>query len=299
MRSPVVILPVYCGGLVQTGRGGEGGRLPLLLHPSRVYFLMAASSARLLVPATTTSLAVVKARLAGATKGHALLKKRADALTMRFRALIKALGALREKVSEAQRSAAEGYLQARVSMGEGLKDVVAANVANRATFGVNPSADNVAGVRLPTFAVDDDNAQQKAALPEAFAMLGLAKGGQQLHGAAALYAELARLYVEMASLQTSFFALDEAIKTTNRRVNALENVVKPKLANTIHYIKGELDELEREEFFRLKKVQAKKKKDVERAAAAAADADAAEPPSLLAADADAAANGDDDADLIF
>ena len=27
------------------------------------------------------------------------------------------------------------------------------------------------------------------------------------------------------------------------------------------YIKGELDELEREEFFRLKKVQAKKKKD--------------------------------------
>jgi len=33
------------------------------------------------------------------------------------------------------------------------------------------------------------------------------------------------------------------------------------LENTVSYIKGELDELEREEFFRLKKVQAKKKKD--------------------------------------
>ena len=31
----------------------------------------------------------------------------------------------------------------------------------------------------------------------------------------------------------------------------------------MQYIKGELDELEREEFFRLKKVQAKKKKDIE------------------------------------
>ena len=38
-------------------------------------------------------------------------------------------------------------------------------------------------------------------------------------------------------------------------MNALENVVKPCIENTISYIKGELDELEREEFFRLKKVR--------------------------------------------
>jgi V-type H+-transporting ATPase subunit D len=50
-------------------------------------------------------------------------------------------------------------------------------------------------------------------------------------------------------------------------VNALENVVTPRLENTVAYIKGELDELEREEFFRLKKVQAKKKKDMENAEA--------------------------------
>lgn len=46
-----------------------------------------------------------------------------------------------------------------------------------------------------------------------------------------------KLLVELASLQTAFLTLDAAIKTTNRRVNALDNVVVPKLENTIAYIK--------------------------------------------------------------
>lgn len=45
------------------------------------------------------------------------------------------------------------------------------------------------------------------------------------------------LLIELASLQTAFLTLDAAIKTTNRRVNALDNVVIPKLNNTISYIK--------------------------------------------------------------
>ncbi len=45
------------------------------------------------------------------------------------------------------------------------------------------------------------------------------------------------LLIQLASLQTAFLTLDEAIKTTNRRVNALDNVVRPRLENTISYIK--------------------------------------------------------------
>ena len=64
--------------------------------------------------------------------------------------------------------------------------------------------------------------------------------------------------VRLASLQTSFVTLDEALKVTNRRVNALENVTIPRIEEIIAYVKRELDELEREDFTRLKMVKAKK-----------------------------------------
>lgn len=45
------------------------------------------SGARYTVAPTVTVLAIMKGRLVGATKGHALLKKKADALNMRFRSV--------------------------------------------------------------------------------------------------------------------------------------------------------------------------------------------------------------------
>lgn len=62
-------------------------------------------------------------------------------------------------------------------------------------------------------------------------------------------------------MQTAFVILDEVIKVVNRRVNAIEHVIIPRTENTISYINSELDEVDREEFYRLKKVKGNKQRD--------------------------------------
>ena len=50
--------------------------------------------------------------------------------------------------------------------------------------------------------------------------------------------------MELASLQTSFITLDEVIKTTNRRVNAIEHVIIPRIERTLAYIISELGKVD-------------------------------------------------------
>ncbi|KAL5963603.1 V-type proton ATPase subunit D [Taenia solium] len=94
----------------------------------------------------------------------------------------------------------------------------------------------------------------------AYELTGLSGGGQQIDKLKKAYAKAVKLLVDLASLQTSFVTLDKVIKVTNRRVNAIEHVIIPRLERTIAHIIQELDEREREEFYRLKKVQDRKKR---------------------------------------
>ena len=222
-----------------------------------VVVVVMSSGNRLNVVPTVTVLAVIKTRLIGAQMGFRLLKKKADALTMRYRQILKKIVEAKTKMGATMKASAFALTEAKYVAGEGIKHNILDSVG-AANVRVKAQTDNVAGVKLPKFehyleGVDNAKAD----------MTGLGKGGKQLQNCKKAYLQSVQLLVELASLQTAFITLDMAIKTTNRRVNALENVVTPRLENTVSYIKGELDELEREEFFRLKKVQAKKKKDIE------------------------------------
>jgi V-type H+-transporting ATPase subunit D len=114
-------------------------------------------------------------------------------------------------------------------------------------------------------------------------LTGLSRGGQQMKKLRENYEKAIEVLIDLASLQSSFITLDEVIKVTNRRVNAIEHgmrmfrkysfcllklfnyffiyqVIIPKIENTVKYIISELDEMEREEFFRLKKIQEKNRR---------------------------------------
>merc|ERR1719387_800769 len=89
--------------------------------------------------------------------------------------------------------------------------------------------------------------------------LGVAQGGAVVRKAQETSRKTLEILVKLASLQTSFVTLDEEIKMTGRRVNALEYVIIPRIDDVIRYINQEIDEQAREEFFRVKKVVEKKK----------------------------------------
>ncbi|KAI7840564.1 hypothetical protein COHA_005718 [Chlorella ohadii] len=228
------------------------------------------SQNRYTVTPTVSVLAVMKGRLAGATKGHSLLKKKADALNMRFRQILRKIVETKEEMGKVMKASFFSLAQAKYSSGD-FKHTVFDSV-DQASVKVRASQDNVAGVKLPKF---ESVKEGGGAVDSKLGLIGLGSGGKQIQECRKSFMSAIDLLVELASLQTAFLTLDEAIKTTNRRVNALEHVVKPRLENTIAYIKGELDELEREEFFRLKKVQGNKKKHAEAAAAKEAEEAAA------------------------
>jgi len=206
---------------------------------------------------TRMALTNMKTKLKGAVKGHSLLKKKSDALTLRFRAILKKIADAKEKMGLNMKAASFSLATAKyASHPADFSHIVLENVGN-ATFKLKLNTDNVAGVYLPHFEQLSENYSK---LPQE--LTGLSRGGTQIKKCKDSYVQALEGLVELASLQTAFVTLDYVIRITNRRVNAIEYVVKPKLENTIQYIITELDEGEREEFYRLKKIQGKKKRDI-------------------------------------
>ena len=85
---------------------------------------------------------------------------------------------------------------------------------SKAQLKIRTKKDNVVGVNLPVFESYQDGA-------DSYELAGLARGGQQMAIVKKNYQKAVELLVELASLQTSFITLDEVIKITNRRVNAI------------------------------------------------------------------------------
>lgn len=195
-----------------------------------------------------------KARYTGAKKGFGLLKKKRDALKARFMQML-------HSIVEAKLTVGEGLKEANFSLakahygadGHDISSTVIER-AKRPSVTCKLKADNVAGVKLPVFQMLRDKTKDAP-----LATLGVAQGGASLAKCREDYCIALEACIKLASLQTSFLTLDEEIKMTSRRVNALEYVIIPRIEDIMDYIVQEMDEQAREEFYRVKKVVEKKK----------------------------------------
>lgn len=192
------------------------------------------------------TLQAFKVKNVGAQQGHKLLKSKADALKVRFRDICKKIYLTKVGMSEQSSAAFFSMTQAEYAAGNFRNKVIEGHQMT-AQVRVASRTDNVAGVKLPVFSQYETGAEPGESL-------GLGGGGRKILQCKEKFGEYLKALVTVASLQTSFLAMDEALKVTNRRVNALENVTLPQINRVIDYINKELDELEREDFTRLKMV---------------------------------------------
>ena len=118
------------------------------------------------------SLLSLPGRLKGAQTGHRLLKKKADALQLKFRSILKKIIETKQLMGELMKEASFSLAEAKFASTGDLNQAVLQNV-NKAQIKVKTKNDNVAGVNLPVFESYQDGA-------DSYELAGLAKGGQQL-----------------------------------------------------------------------------------------------------------------------
>lgn len=208
--------------------------------------------------ANRSTLLTFKARILGAKKGYQLLKKKRDALKTRFQAMLGEIIDCKKQVGSMITDCAFSYAKAEYA----CESEFAQSVLNRVkkpSITCTMKPENCAGVQLPSFSMQFDPTKDAST-----DSLGIGCGGQVIGTCREQHRDALKLLIQMASLQTMFKTLDEEIKMTSRRVNALECVVIPRLEDIMQWVKQEMDEMEREEFFRVKKVVDKKKVRVEK-----------------------------------
>jgi len=128
---------------------------------------------------------------------------------------------------------------------------------------------NIMGVVVPQI---ESSKVQKNLAERGYGVLGTSA---RIDEAAAAYEQLLESIILAAEVETAMKKMLEEIETTKRRVNALEFKLLPDLRENQEYIEQKLEEQEREEIFRMKKIKAKKEAEA-KAERQAAEEEAAE-----------------------
>lgn len=193
---------------------------------------------------------MLKDRTKAAKTGHSLLKRKSDAIKIKLHEVLSNIKTVKLAVGEGMQQAGVTHNEAIWAAGSFNHTVI--ENCTEATVRVKADVFNVAGIKIPKYE------RAESDLPsanESSLLVGLARGGEAVQECKMAYSHVLENLIKLATLQSALSSLDDALRVTNRRVNALEFVVVPQLENTVRYVISELDELEREDTYRIKKVK--------------------------------------------
>jgi V/A-type H+-transporting ATPase subunit D len=198
---------------------------------------------------TRSELINLKRRIALSERGYKILKMKRDGLILEFfKILAEAKDTRGELLLKYQHAVG---MMALANTVEGAIGVKSAAFSVQEVPRINLMSKNIMGVVVPEI---EASKVKKSVVDRGYGVLGTTS---VIDETALAFEDLLEAIIESAEIETTMKKLLEEIESTKRRVNALEFKVIPELTEARDFIKMRLDEMEREELFRLKKIKAR------------------------------------------
>lgn len=182
-----------------------------------------------------------------AEQGKDLLKEKMDALIQEFLRIMSSVSKSREELEHLSADARRSLVAAQA-----VDDSVALTSASFATkrlIQLDIKGKNIMGVPVP---VIQKQSVARSICERGYSILGVSG---RIDEATEKYEHELDLIIGLAETETALRRLGGEIQMTRRRVNALEQVLIPELRKQAKYISIAIEEREREDLFRLKKVK--------------------------------------------
>jgi len=182
-----------------------------------------------------------------AEQGKDLLREKMDVLIREFFHIMESVSKSRDELEIVADTAQRSLLTALA-----VDDPVtlkSASFATRRGLSLDIKGKNIMGIAVP---VIEKKRVSKGVLERGYSIIGVSG---RIDEAAEKFEMELDLIIELSETETSLKRLGGEIQITRRRVNALEQIMIPELKKQAKYIKNAIDEREREDLFRLKKVK--------------------------------------------
>ncbi len=194
---------------------------------------------------TKGNLMATKKSLELAKNGFELLDRKRNILVRELIALIDHASKIQNKIDSTYSSAYLALQKANITLG--ICDELSNTIKEDNSLEL--SYRSVMGVEIPIVSISDEK-EESSGVP-----YGLYSSNSMLDEAYLKFIEVKKLTADLAEIENSVYRLADAIKKTQKRANALKNIMIPRFEETVKFITDSLDEKDREEFSRLKVIK--------------------------------------------
>ncbi|MBI9015040.1 MAG: V-type ATP synthase subunit D [Clostridiales bacterium] len=197
---------------------------------------------------TKANLMKSKSMLDFSKKGYDLLDKKRNVLIREVMGLVSRAENIQTQIENIFAEAYESLQYTNIIIGTNVVRELSGAISKGEDYDI--LLHSVMGVEIPKVKYERKDLQPS---------YGLFRTNATFDNALSKFNEVKYLIYELAEIETAVYKLAMEIKKTQKRANGLDKIQIPKYSEIVKDIENALEEKEREDFFRLKKVKAKTK----------------------------------------